>query len=323
MVPPPPPAVARLTLAAERVGPRNTVLAGARWRVRGALVPYVPGQQVTVRFVLGHSKLRVKRVTVLPSRTRKSGRFLVSFSTRRLGRVRVRASHLATARLAQVVARPGSVDVLPARVAPGSSGPAVRVLQQRLATLGYVVGRPGRFDARTARAVQAFRKELGLARTATADPEVFGRLARGLGAFPVRYPHHGRHVEADLSTQVLALVGAGGRAERIYPMSSGKPSTPTVLGSFRFYRKDHGFNEKGMLDASYFIRGYAVHGYAEVPAYSASHGCLRVPIPDARRRRFWVTWATSARVSNMAISWPAAGANSSVPATPNSRFPRC
>ena len=38
---------------------------------------------------------------------------------------------------------------------------------------------------------------------------------------------------------------------------------------------------KGMVDSNYFIRGYAIHGYAEVPTYAASHGCLRVPIPDA------------------------------------------
>ena len=36
------------------------------------------------------------------------------------------------------------------------------------------------------------------------------------------------------------------------------------------------------MHSSYFIRGYAIHGYASVPNYPASHGCLRVPIPNAR-----------------------------------------
>ena len=36
-----------------------------------------------------------------------------------------------------------------------------------------------------------------------------------------------------------------------------------------------------MVYSSYFIRGYAIHGYADVPTYAASHGCLRMPIPDA------------------------------------------
>jgi lipoprotein-anchoring transpeptidase ErfK/SrfK len=29
---------------------------------------------------------------------------------------------------------------------------------------------------------------------------------------------------------------------------------------------------------SYFLRGFAIHGYPEVPAYPASHGCVRVPM---------------------------------------------
>jgi len=36
-----------------------------------------------------------------------------------------------------------------------------------------------------------------------------------------------------------------------------------------------------MVYSSYFIGGYAIHGYADVPNYPASHGCLRVPIPNA------------------------------------------
>ena len=64
--------------------------------------------------------------------------------------------------------------------------------------------------------------------------------------------------------------------------------TPTVLGSFRFYRKDPGTNALGMVHSSYFIRGYAIHGYASVPTYPASHGCLRVPVPDALAIFRWV-----------------------------------
>jgi lipoprotein-anchoring transpeptidase ErfK/SrfK len=28
----------------------------------------------------------------------------------------------------------------------------------------------------------------------------------------------------------------------------------------------------------YFLRGFAVHGYPDVPSYPASHGCVRVPM---------------------------------------------
>jgi lipoprotein-anchoring transpeptidase ErfK/SrfK len=119
-----------------------------------------------------------------------------------------------------------------------------------------------------------------MSRTVFASAEVFRRLRRGQGRFRVRFPGHGRHAEADLSRQVLALVD-GGRVRHIYPTSSGSPATPTVLGSFRVYRKDFGTNAKGMLHSSYFIRGYAIHGYASVPVYPASHGCLRVPLEEA------------------------------------------
>jgi peptidoglycan hydrolase-like protein with peptidoglycan-binding domain len=181
--------------------------------------------------------------------------------------------------------------VLPRRVGGRSGARAVRALQRRLDALGYVVGAPGRLDARTARAVLAFRKVTGMARTTSADLAVMRRLARGAGRFRVRFPRHGRHVEADLSRQVVALVD-GARVERIYPTSSGAPATPTVLGSFRVYRKDAGTNALGMVHSAYFIRGYAIHGFASVPTFNASHGCLRVPVPDARPIFDWVRLGT-------------------------------
>ena len=103
----------------------------------------------------------------------------------------------------------------------------------------------------------------------------------------MRHPDHGKHVEADLSRQVVALI-QGSRVLRIYPASSGKPSTPTIQGSFRVYTKSPGFNAKGMYYSNYFIRGFAIHGYAEVPVFAASHGCLRIPIPDAISVFRWI-----------------------------------
>ena len=140
----------------------------------------------------------------------------------------------------------------------------------------------GVFDGLTARAVLAFRKANGWVAPATPSSAVFGKL------LPRRGPRSscatrsaGRHVEFDWSRQVLVLADSG-RACRTYHASSGKPSTPTVFGTFRFYRKTPGTNAKGMVHSTYFIRGYAIHGYASVPTYPASHGCIRVPIPNAR-----------------------------------------
>jgi hypothetical protein len=288
--PQPNPAAGRMTLAAERVGgDRRRALIGARWRVRGRVRPYVAGQTVVVRFYRRARKLRAVRVAVRPSRTGRTGSFVVGYATRRPGRVVVRASHRATPQQRTFRARRVVVRVVEPSARLGSRGPVVRMLQARLAALGYVVGARGRYDGRTARAVLAFRKVVGMRRTVVASPEVFRRLGRGQGRFRVRFPGHGRHLEADLSRQVLALV-VGGRVERIYPTSTGAPATPTILGSYRVYRKDLGTNAKGMVHSSYFIRGYAVHGYASVPVYPASHGCLRVPVPDALSIFNWLRY---------------------------------
>ena len=113
------------------------------------------------------------------------------------------------------------------------------------------------------------------------------RCSRAAAPFKVRHPGDGHHVEARLNQQVLALIN-GSKVERIYHTSSGKPSTPTVRGKFHVYMKTPGTNAKGMVDSNYFIRGYAIHGYADVPPYNASHGCLRVPVPNARSIYDWL-----------------------------------
>jgi hypothetical protein len=269
-----------LSLTPERVGGDRVTLVGQPWRVRVVMQPWVEGQTAEVRFYRHGRRLSAVPVALQRSPTGKSGMALVPFTSKLPARIEVRATHLATPTAGTLVAKPVRVNVVALHASPGARGPAVRLLQARLAALGYVVGQRGLFDQRTARAVLAFRKVTGMARTTNASSEVFRSLAHGKGAFPVRHPEHGKHVEADLSRQVIALI-RGGKAERIYPVSSGKPSTPTILGSFRVYSKSPGYNAKGMYFSNYFIRGFAVHGYASVPVFAASHGCLRVPIPDA------------------------------------------
>jgi hypothetical protein len=262
-------------------------LQGERFRVRAIVRPYVAGQTITVRIQEGASKLLVRALSVVRPQGATAGQALLGFTPKATGRLRIRASHLATPQMGTAVAKDRYVPVVAPHAAPGARGPAVRLLQRRLSRLGYVVGAPGILDARTSRAVLAFRKVSMMARTQTADRAVFRRLVRGGGAFPVRYPKHGHHVEADLTRQVIALIDHG-TVRRIYPISSGKPSTPTVLGSYRVYRKEPGTNDHGMVFSSYFTGGYAIHGYADVPTYPASHGCLRAPVPDAIPIYDWV-----------------------------------
>jgi peptidoglycan hydrolase-like protein with peptidoglycan-binding domain len=165
-------------------------------------------------------------------------------------------------------------------VGEGARGTAVLLLQRGLDRLGFAVPVTGYYDAGTSRAVLAFRKSNGFERIGYASPTVFSMVLKGEGAFKPRFPKAGYHVEFDWSRQVLAFV-RGGRAVNAYHSSSGAPATPTVFGTFSFYRKEPGTNHLGMVQSNYFIGGYAIHGYHTVPVYPASHGCLRVPIPNA------------------------------------------
>jgi peptidoglycan hydrolase-like protein with peptidoglycan-binding domain len=278
------------TLTLERVGGRSTVLTDAPVRVRGTTGVFVPGETVTVRFFIA-GRLREERVVALTPQPDGTGGFLLAYEPRRPGTLKIRAVHDPTPALGPLAARVDSVDVIPRSVSRRSGPASIRALQRRLRRLGYVTGSRGSFDARTARAVLAFRKVTGMKRTTRASSGVMRAIARGDGRFRIRFRGHGRHIEADLSRQVIALI-QGDRVRRIYPISSGAPGTPTVRGSFKVYLKTPGTNALGMVDSAYFLRGYATHGYASVPVFPASHGCLRVPVAEARRLFRWVRIGT-------------------------------
>ena len=112
-------------------------------------------------------------------------------------------------------------------------------------------------------------------------------LANGKGGFKLKYPGAGKHVEADLSRQVMVLAD-NGEVKHTFHISSGTAATPTIRGHFNFYRKEPGTNNVGMVNSVYFIRGYATHGYPSVPTHPASHGCLRNPIPNSLFIYNWI-----------------------------------
>jgi hypothetical protein len=255
-------------------------------QIVGRIAPYIPAQQVSVRIWRGHKLLKTVTVRPKPTRTKQTATFSVRFTPERSGAVQIFAVHQRTPEQRELVAKTALAVVAPT-ASPGTRSPFVGLLQQRLAAVGYATPQSGVYDDATGRAVLAFRKVNGMPRITTLTPLIVDRLLDGAGGFKVRYPQHGRHVEANLNWQVLALI-ENGKVVRAYTTSSGKPSTPTVLGNFRFYMDEPGTNSHGMVDSSYFIRGYAIHGYYDVPTYPASHGCLRVPIPDAYSIYSWV-----------------------------------
>jgi len=288
----------QIELELQKVGGRPLFAGvGERIVVRGVVIPYVAGQSIKLGFYREGRRVSTATVKVLAVGNG-AGEFHVGFSSADAGLVQVRAVHEATGAQAAFSGRSAGVHFVHENLGLGSAGASVRVLQSELAAMHYAVPQNGVLDEATGRALIAYRKLTGLERVAYAGSEVFSRLSHGAGEFHVRYRHDGRHVEADLSTQVLAEIEPHGRVRAIYMMSSGKPSTPTVLGRFRVYLKEPGTNSHGMVDSSYFISGYAIHGYAEVPTYAASHGCLRVPIPDAAAIYGWLGPGTPVDVYN-------------------------
>jgi lipoprotein-anchoring transpeptidase ErfK/SrfK len=298
--PPPPPGAApgHIQLVIQRAfGRPPFVVAGSRMVVRGIVIPYVADQKVKVSIYRNGRKVEVKTVAVLPLGNG-AGQFHLGYTSSSAALVDVAAVHYATPEQGQFTGRSEPVHYASPNLFPGATGPSVHLLQSELNALHYVVPLTGTFDEATGRAVIAYRKMTGLARVSYTNLAVFRKLQRGAGAFHVRYPHDGRHVEGDLTRQVLAEIEPGGRVHALYTMSSGKPSTPTVIGRFNVYSKTPGTNSEGMVDSNYFIRGYAIHGYAEVPTYAASHGCLRVPIPNAASIYEWVREGTPVDVYN-------------------------
>jgi peptidoglycan hydrolase-like protein with peptidoglycan-binding domain len=287
--PPPAPATGQLAVKATTAfkdGRDVLALRGKRFRVTGTLAPFVAGQTATVEVKRGKQVIAKRKVRIRQAGA--NGAFKARFTLRDTGAVRIYAVHRGTAQLAAAKSQVARVTVLRPSVGPGDRGASVRMLQRGLNRLRYAAGTSGRYDDATGRAILAWRKVNGRSRVYSADSGMYGAVLRGKGAWKVRHPKAGKHVEAILAKQAFALIDAKGNVVRVLPTSSGAPATPTILGHYRFYRKDLGTNALGMVDAAYFIRGYAIHGYHDVPTYNASHGCLRISNASARYVHDWV-----------------------------------
>jgi L,D-transpeptidase catalytic domain len=253
--------------------------------VRGVVKPAVRGEVLTLYAIRGKKASKQVRRKV-----GRGGRYEFRFKVGNAGAVRLVVKHRANDAQVKFRTRSETIQVVSWQAGAGSSGVKVLLLQRGLLKLGFATPVTGSFDGLTANAVNVFRKTNGMGRDGYAATSVYAMVLRGQGAFKLRYPSsgtHGKHVEFDWSRQVLVLADHG-KPYRTYHVSSGKPSTPTVFGSYRFYRQEPGTNSHGMVHSSYFIGGYAIHGYASVPNYPASHGCLRVPIPNALSIYNWI-----------------------------------
>jgi hypothetical protein len=163
----------------------------------------------------------------------------------------------------------------------------VLALQQRLRSLGYWLGNPdGTYGDLTVQAVVAFQKVQGMDRDGIAG---LGTSAALDTATRPAATGTGDLVEVDKARQVLFVV-RGGAVEWTLNTSTGTEQAYAINGRTELadtppgqwtVTSVHDGVDVGELGALYRPRyfhpdGIAVHGYRDVPAYPASHGCVRV-----------------------------------------------
>lgn len=249
--------------------------------VFGTIKPYVPGQRVEVNFFLDGKELVSHKLAVGKGKGG-TGSFRSSVIVREDGRYAVSATHEATAVLgADSTVRKGWKVSFPA-LHQGQCGDVVVGFKKAMREMGYIANSGSCFGGKTGRGVLAYRKVNDMTRSMRAGAGLVKSAFGGKGEYVVRHPEAGEHVEAPLSKQVLVFA-KGDKPFAIYPVSTGKSSTPTITGHYEIYRLEPGTNSHGMVYSDYWHNGYAVHGYAEVPNYPASHGCVRTFIADQPR----------------------------------------
>lgn len=246
--------------------------------VIGSLSPFAPGQKVKVTFYLDGKPLFSRMVKVSKGKGG-SGAFRTKIRIEEGGKYAVSARHAATAVLGADSTVRKSWRVSFPSLHEGQCGDVVIGFKKAMRKMGYIANSGSCFGGKTARGVLAYRKVNGMSRSYRAGEGLVKRVFSGRGAYRVRHPGAGEHVEVPLSKQVLVFA-KGDRPFAIYPISSGKSSTPTVTGHFTFIRTEPGYNSHGMYYSFYFYGGYAIHGYESVPDYPASHGCIRTFIAD-------------------------------------------
>ncbi len=176
--------------------------------------------------------------------------------------------------------------------APKPKGPKpgdTRAIQQALARLTYLPASAvnGVYDDRTRQAIQAFQGWASLDRDGVAGPKTTVALSAAAVPKPKR-SGSGRWVEIYRARGVVLLV-SGGVTQRAIHTSTGRGGDSTDVGTppgaFKIYRKEQQSwsvpYRVWLPYAAYWDRGWALHGYKDVPNYPASAGCARLPLTEA------------------------------------------
>jgi hypothetical protein len=236
---------------------------GLRMYLRGRVTPAAGG---TLKLHIGRRTWNV--------RVRSTGRYSARLWTKTAGRHRARLELIPRTGYAarQLVRR---YRIRTPSLSIGSYGTAVLALERRLHTLRYALRDVNRFyGVDTYEAVLAFQKVHRMSRTGRVNDAVWAKLGRA-NIPKARHPS-GAHIEVDKTRQVLFEVRKG-RVVRVMHVSTGATGN-TPVGTWHVYWKQAGLNSHGMYYSLYWYRGFAIHGYASVPAWPASHGCVRIPM---------------------------------------------
>lgn len=262
-------------------GPYHVRFGGARSTARKVVLrPELHASVPAVAPVGGTLTLRPRLVPARAGAVRvrvfRDGRLVRS----RAGRIPTRAPGSIRIELT-TAPRPGytrvrlmlKAQVVQPSLGPGSRGPSVLALERRLAQLHYALrGTDGVYGQDTFEAVLAFQKVNGLPRTGRVEDWLWRRLAR---AGVPRAQFAGDYIEVDKTRQVLFVVDDGVVTQVVHVSTGATGNTP--LGSWQVYRKVPGWDWV-LWYPMYFKGGFAIHGYPSVPAYPASHGCVRIPM---------------------------------------------
>ena len=212
-----------------------------------------------------------------------SGQLLVNYPD--LG-LRWRPDTTGTWTLAQLA--PAAAFPLALKLGPGdiASGDQIRLAQTFMAASGWLdpAEVTGELDYATSQALTAFEAWNGLDRDGSLTTASFERMLRAARPSP-RHAGAGRTIEIYRDLGVLLLVEHGRVVRAVHTSTGFGGRTPA--GSFHVYRKEllswSVPFKVWMPWASYFVGGIAMHSYPYVPAYAASHGCVRLPAPEAPR----------------------------------------
>jgi peptidoglycan hydrolase-like protein with peptidoglycan-binding domain len=168
----------------------------------------------------------------------------------------------------------------PARERKPPVDPKVRAAQRQLISLGYLPAgsADGRLGPQTEEAILAFQKWERLDRTGVFDAGTGTRLHAASRPTPRIAMTTGKRAEILLDRQVALLI-EDNRVVATIAVSTGKPSTPTPAGHYHVYAKIERWWSTPFREwlpwAVPFVGGIAFHQYPIVPAYAASHGCVR------------------------------------------------